>query len=145
MWQLLGEAVTLDGTDTITSDLLVPGTPSVTISGGGKFRFGGTIPGGGSAQPSGYPVALGGNASLRHLITRTNPIQLTTVGPPPAPAGTRDASLTQAGQGAGDFAAPRLLSLSGKAGAVGVPPGTYRRVSASGPGTAVVLGSPGSA
>ena len=45
--------VTDDGTDVITSDLLVPGTPTVT-TGGGHPTFGGTIEGPENTQPNGY-------------------------------------------------------------------------------------------
>ena len=123
LWQLTGEATTLDGTDVITSDLLVPGTPTVTVSGSPNFQ--GTIVGAESTQPSGYPITITGNATLRHLITRTSPIQLETVAPPASPAGTRDVTLSQAGQSAGDFATLRNLTLIGRAGAIEVPPGTY--------------------
>lgn len=123
LWQLTGEAITLDGTDVITSDLLVPGTPTVTVSGSANFE--GTIQGTENPQPAGYAVALTGNATLRHLITRTDPIQLETVAPPPAPAGTRDVTLNAANQSAGDWTTLRNLTLSGQAGAVTVPPGTY--------------------
>jgi fibro-slime domain-containing protein/RHS repeat-associated protein len=143
LWQLLGENVVLDGTDVITSDLLVPGTPSVT-AGGAHTTFGGIIEGPENAQPTGYAVTLGGNASLRHLVTRTNPIELSPVAAPPAPPGTRDVTLTQAGQGVGDFTTLRHLSLSGKAGAVALPPGTYGRLTASSH-TAFVLGVENSA
>jgi len=142
LWQLLGEPVTLDGYDTITSDLLLPGTPTVTTS-GGQTTFGGVIDGTGSTLPAGYAVTLTGNASLRYLVRRTDPIQLDPVAAPPAPAGTRDVTLSQAGQSVGDFATLRHLTLSGKAGQVAVPPGTYGRFTASGQ-TALVLGVAGS-
>ncbi|HZB44130.1 MAG TPA: hypothetical protein VE360_02745, partial [Pyrinomonadaceae bacterium] len=132
LWQLSGEPLTLDGTDTITSDLLVPGTPAVSVHDtGGRFGFGGVIEGPDAQEPAGYDISLTGNANLRHLITRTDPIELDAVGPPPAPAGTRDVSLNQAGQSAGDFGSLRNLSLSGRAGAVAVPPGTYGAFAAS--------------
>ncbi|MET0624600.1 MAG: hypothetical protein ABW250_16600, partial [Pyrinomonadaceae bacterium] len=137
LWQLLAENVTLDGTDVITSDLLVPGTPRVVV-GGGHTDFGGVVEGSESRQPTSHQVSISGNASLRRLITRTNPIELSAVAPPPAPSGTRDVSLTKPG-GAGDFAALRDLSLSGQAGAVAVPPGTYGRFAATGH-TTLVLG-----
>ncbi|HEX8150503.1 MAG TPA: PKD domain-containing protein [Pyrinomonadaceae bacterium] len=143
LWQLLGEPVTLDGTDAITSDLLVPGTPDVTV-GGGRTSYGGTVAGTESATPAGYAVTITGGATLRHLVTRTNPTTLKPVAAPPAPAGTRAVSLTQAGQTAGDFATLRDLSLSGKAGEVAVPPGTYGRLTAAGH-TALVLGAANSA
>jgi fibro-slime domain-containing protein/RHS repeat-associated protein len=138
LWQLLGENIFMSGTSVITSDLLVPGTPTVNISGGNP-TFAGVIEGSESTQPAGYELNLSGNASLRHLITRTDPMTLTAVPLPPAPAGTRIVSLTQASQSAGDFATLRDLSLSGKAGAVSVPAGTYGKFSASGV-TAFVLG-----
>ena len=123
LWQLTGEATTLDGTDVITSDLLVPGTPTVAVS--GSANYGGTIAGFEDTQPAGYPITITGNATLRHVITRTNPIQLETIGMPPSPAGTRDVTLSQPNQSAGDFATLRNLTLVGRAGAIAVPPGTY--------------------
>ena len=137
LWQLTGENVVLDGRDVITTDLLVPGTPTVSVS--DNPTFSGTIQGVENPQPGGYGVALSGNATLRHLITRTNPIQLQPVAAPPLPQGTREVALTRAGESAGDFATLRHLSLSGKAGAVSVPPGTYGKFNASGH-TAFVFG-----
>lgn len=137
LWQLLGENIFLSGNSIITSDLLVPGTPTVSVHDNASFA--GVIEGSDSTQPTNYQLNLTGNASLRHLITRTDPITLTPVAAPPQPAGTRDVSVTQAGQNLGDFATLRNLSLSGKAGAVIVPAGTYGNFSASGR-TAFVLG-----
>ena len=141
LWQLLPENLALDGTDVITSDLLVPGTPTVTV-GSGSPSFGGVIPGVENTQPTGYSITISNNAHLRHVITRTNPISLMPILLPPAPNGTRDVSLTEEDQTIGDPATLRHLSISGKAGAVVVPPGTYGRFSASGH-TAFVLGVEG--
>ncbi|HEV8427371.1 MAG TPA: RHS repeat-associated core domain-containing protein [Pyrinomonadaceae bacterium] len=141
LWQLLPENLALDGTDVITSDLLVPGTPTVTI-GSGNPTFGGVIPGVENTQPTGYSITISNNAHLRHVITRTNPISLMPILLPPAPSGTRDVSLTEADETIGDPATLRHLSISGKAGAVVVPPGTYGRFAASGH-TAFVLGVEG--
>jgi hypothetical protein len=88
LWQLTGEATLLDGTDTITSDLLVPGTPAVTAA--ASASYGGTVEGSESSQPSGYTVLIRGSASLRHVVTRTDPIELEDVAFPPSPQGTRD-------------------------------------------------------
>ncbi len=131
LWQLLPENVVLDGTDAITSDLLLPGSPTVTM-GSGKPSFDGIIEGVESAQPGGYSVSISNNALLRHVITRTNPINLAPVPAPPAPAGTRDASLSKAGETIGSAATLRHLNISGKAGAVTVPPGTYGKFTATG-------------
>jgi fibro-slime domain-containing protein/RHS repeat-associated protein len=130
LWQLLGENIFMGGHSVITSDLLVPGTPTVSISGGNP-SFAGVIEGSESTQPAGYQLNLSGNASLRFLITRTDPMTLTPVVTPPQPAGTRNVSVTQAGQNLGDFSTLHNLSLSGNAGAVVIPPGTYGKFSAS--------------
>ena len=131
LWQLLPESVALDGTDFITSDLLVPGTPTVTL-GSGNPSFSGVIQGVESPQPTGYSITISNNAHLRHVITRTNPISLMPIPLPPAPTGTRDVSMTKEDDTLGDPATLRHLSISGKAGAVAVPPGTYGRFSAGG-------------
>lgn len=130
LWQLLGENIFMAGHSTITSDLLVPGTPTVSITDGNP-TFAGVIEGSDSTQPSNYQLNLSGNSSLRFLITRTDPMTLTPVAAPPQPAGTRIVSVTQAGQNIGDFSTVRDLSLSGNAGAVIVPAGTYGKFSAS--------------
>ena len=59
-----------------------------------------------------------------------------------APSGTRDVSLSNAGEGIGDPATLRHLTISGKAGEVVVPPGTYGKFTASGH-TTLVLGVEG--
>jgi len=138
LWQQLGENIFMSGNSIITSDLLVPGTPTVSIT-DGHPTFAGVIEGSESTQPSGYQLNLSGNASLRYLITRTDPMTLSPVATPPAPAGTRIVSATQAGQQLGDFATLRDLSLSGNGGAVVVPAGTYGKFAASSR-TAFVLG-----
>lgn len=130
LWQQLGENILMSGNSIITSDLLVPGTPTVAIT-GGHPTFAGVMEGSESAQPSNYQLNLSGNASLRFLITRTDPITLAPVAAPPAPAGTRIVSVTQAGQNLGDFSTLRDLSLSGNAGTVTVPAGTYGKFSAA--------------
>ncbi|HEX6285703.1 MAG TPA: hypothetical protein VFZ71_12545, partial [Pyrinomonadaceae bacterium] len=141
LWQLTGENVVLDGTDVITSDLLVPGIPTVTL-GTGNPSFAGVIQGVESTQPAGYSVSISNNALLRHVITRTNPISLMPIQVPPAPAGPRDVALTEENQTIGDPATLRHLTISGKAGAIVVPPGTYGRFSATGH-TSFVLGVEG--
>ncbi len=49
LWQLTAENVLLNGTDTITSDLLVPGTPTVTAN--APASYGGTVEGTEGASP----------------------------------------------------------------------------------------------
>ena len=137
---LTGENITIGGSGYISGDLLVPGTPTVTVS--GTATYGGTIDGTGSTSPTGYVVALNNNALLRHVVRRTDPIAIPTVSAPPAPTGTRTVSLTSASQSAGDFSTILNLTLAANAGPVAVPPGTYGNFSAAG-NSALVLGVPG--
>ncbi len=138
--QLLPENVTFNGGAGIYGDLLVPGTPVVTLN--GSPMFGGTRDGTGDAAPATYRVTLNGGALLSGLVRRTNPIALPDVTPPPLPGGTRDVALNAGGQSAGDFTTLRDLTLNGGAGAVPVPPGTYRTFIANS-GSALVFGVAG--
>src|SRR5215217_2057242 len=130
LWQLMPEDVTLDGTDTITTDLLVPGTPVVLHS--QPATYGGTLVGTENPEPSDYTITIKGTAQLRHVVARTNPIELENVSAPPAPLGTRDVSISHAGEEIGDPATLRNLTITGNAGTIAVPPGTYGQFSVAG-------------
>jgi RHS repeat-associated protein len=130
LWQLLPEDVTLDGTDTITTDLLVPGTPVVLHS--QPATYGGTLVGTENPEPSNYTITIKASSQLRHVVARTNPIELENVAPPPAPTGTRDVSISHSGGSIGDPSTLRNLSISGSAGTIAVPPGTYGQFDVSG-------------
>ncbi len=130
LWQLLPEDVQFDGNDTITTDLLVPGTPVVLHS--HPASYAGTLVGSENPDPTNYTITIKGNSTLRHVVARTNPIELEVVNAPPPPAGTRDVSINKASETIGDPATLRNLSISGNAGTVAVPPGTYGSFSASG-------------
>jgi hypothetical protein len=140
--QLTGESVTLNGGAVITNDLQVPGTPTLLIN--GTPTFGGTIQGAGSAQPTNYQVTLNGTSTtvLGHLVTRNDPISLTTVAAPPASTGTRSVTISAPGQSAGNFATLRDLTLNGNVGMYAVPPGTYRNFIANA-GSGFTLGISG--
>jgi RHS repeat-associated protein len=140
LWQLLGEPLTLNGTDTITVDLLVPGTPTVEALEAPFFD--GVVPGTGSTEPSGYPISIGGRATLRHLVTRTDPIELPPVADPPFAAGTVDVPDDVTPEDVTDWSAIRDVELKGNDGEVAVPPGTYGQFSATGR-TTFVLGVAG--
>jgi len=130
LWQLLPEELTLDGTDTITTDLLVPGTPAVLHS--HPASYGGTLVGSENPEPSNYTITIKGSSQLRHVVARTNPIELENVPAPPAPTGTNDLSISHKGQQISDPTTLRNLSVSGNADPIIVPPGTYGAFSASG-------------
>ncbi|HEY8995378.1 MAG TPA: MBG domain-containing protein, partial [Lacunisphaera sp.] len=134
------ETIALSGHSTVTGDLLVPGTPGVQLS--GNALLAGTLDGPGDAAPGNYAVAMSGQALVRYVVRRINPWALPEVAAPPAPAGTRNVALTKAGQSAGDFATLRDLSLSGNAGVVALPPGTYGNLTATG-NSGFSLGIPG--
>jgi len=137
---LSAENTTLGGVATITGDLLVPGTPTVNVT--GSALLGGTIDGPGDVAPATHSVSLNTNALVRNVVRRINPVTMPVVAAPPAPTGTRIVSLSTAGQSAGDFATLRNLSLSGTAGMISVPAGTYGSLIASG-STGFVLGVAG--
>lgn len=137
---LLPETAAFNGNAYISGDLLVPGTPTIKLN--GNPVYGGTIDGSGTVSPSTYTVTLSGNALVRHIVRRTTALTMPVVATPPAPAGTRNVSLTSAGQSAGDFATLRNLSLSGNAGSVAVPAGTYGTFTL-GADTVLVLGVAG--
>ncbi len=130
LWQLMPEDVLLDGTDTITTDLLVPGTPAVLHS--NPASYGGTLVGTENPEPSNYTITIKGSSLLRHVVARTNPIELENVTAPPVPGGTRDVAISRAGETIGDPATLRNLTISGNAGTIPVPAGTYGQFSVSG-------------
>ena len=121
--QMLPENTTLNGSASVSGDLLVPGTPTVRLN--GKPGYGGTIDGTGSTAPGNYTITLNNGARLRHVVRRTNAITLPAVGAPPPPAGTRSVSLNSPGQSPGSFATLKNLTLNSNAGQIVVPPGTY--------------------
>lgn len=120
---VLPENVTLNGNADVAGDLLVPGLPSIQIN--GTPTYGGTIDGPGAATPTTHRITLNSTAHLRHVIRRVDPPAITDVVAPPAPSGTRNLSLNQAGQSPGDFATLRNLTLNNGVGPVDIPPGTY--------------------
>ncbi|HWA27416.1 MAG TPA: pectinesterase family protein [Lacunisphaera sp.] len=137
---LSAENTTLSGVATITGDLLVPGTPTVSVT--GSALLGGTLDGPGDVAPTTHAIALNTNALVRNVVRRINPVAMPVVAAPPAPTGTRAVAMNTAGQSAGDFTTLKNLTLSGSAGMVAVPPGTYGNFSAIG-NSGFVFGVPG--
>src|SRR5215470_17657279 len=121
--QLIGENVALNGASTITGDLFLPGLPNVVLN--GTPNYGGTLDGNGAETPSNYTVTLGSNTTLGHVIRRTDPAPLPTVTAPLAPTGTRSVTLNNAGQGVGDWATVRNLTLNSNVGQIAAPAGAY--------------------
>ena len=127
--QLAGEDTTLNDGGVITGDLLVPGTP--TVHQNDNPSLGAVTQGEGGEQPANYEITLNGNSQLGRLVRRTDALTAPTVVAPPVAAGTRDVTLSDLDQSAGDFATVRDLTIEGAAGMVAVPPGTYRALTAN--------------
>lgn len=140
--QMTAESLTLNGGAVVTQDLLIPGSPAVRSN--GRPAYGGTTEGSGSASPASHQVTLNGNASLRHVVRRTNPVALPNVMAPSAPAGTRNVVLNSTGQSPGSFSTLRHLTLNGNVGQVAVPAGAYGDFTANA-GSGFTLGVSGSA
>jgi rhamnogalacturonan endolyase len=121
--QLLGENITLNGTTSVTGDLLVPGTPNVVLN--GSPNYGGTLDGSGDTNPSTYRVTLNSGTTLGHVVRRTDAIALPTVNAPTPPAGTRNVTVNNPGQSVGDWTTVRNLTLNSNVGQVTVPAGAY--------------------
>lgn len=137
---MLGENVALSGGVIVTGDLFVPGLPAIRIN--GNARYSGTIDGTGSTSPSNYQVTLSGNATVRHVICRTDAVALPVLQTPAAPSGTRRVTLRNAGQSPGDFSSLRDLTLDGTFGQLTMPAGNYGDVTISG-NSGITLGVAG--
>jgi len=134
---LLGNNLKLSGD--LSNDLLVPGTPKVVVN--GQPVYAGVQDATGDSEPSNYTVTLTGGAVLRYVVRRVDPVMMPVVTAPAAPTGTRNVTLKTSGESAGDFATLRNLTLSGDAGLVAVPPGTYGDFVAK-DGTGFIFGDP---
>jgi rhamnogalacturonan endolyase len=136
---LSGESFSVNGSSFVSGDLLVPGTPTVQLN--GNPTFGGTQDAAGAVTPTNYTVVLNGNAAVRTVLRRVDPISLPIVSAPPLPTGTRSVSLDNPSQTPGDFTTLRDLTLNSNAGLVAVPPGTYGNLNANG-SSGFILGIP---
>lgn len=136
---LSGEYVTLNSHGYVAGDLLVPGLPTLRLN--GTPTFAGIQDATGAVTPVNYSVTLNNGAVLRYLVRRVDPLAMPTVSAPPSPTGTRTVVIYKAGQTPGDFATLRNLILTGPAGYVTVPPGTYGNLTANA-GNGFILGVP---
>jgi hypothetical protein len=137
--QMLAENVVLNGGAIITEDLLVPGTPAVVLN--GQPNYAGTLDGSGSATPTNYQITLNGNATLRNVVRRTNPVSLPAVGAPPGPTGAATVNINSTGQSF-NWSTVRHLTLNGGVGLYAVPAGSYGNFTANG-GSGFILGTAG--
>jgi RHS repeat-associated protein len=140
LWQLTPEATMLNGSAVITSDLLVPGTPTVVRNGSPQLT--GTLDGPGNPQPTNYQITLNGTPSVRYIVRRVDPIAMPSVTAPPAPTGNRDVQLNNSNTNPGNWATVRNLDINGSIGPVTVLPGTYGNFTING-NNVMVLGVAG--
>lgn len=138
---LLPESFALNGSATVSGDLLVPGTPKIVRN--GNAMIAGTLSAGGDAAPATATVTLNGGSVVRHLVMQTDPVALPTVAAPASPTGTRNVAVNNAAQANVDFDGLRNLTLNGNVGSVAVPPGVYGNLTANG-SSGFVLGVAGS-
>lgn len=134
--QLTGEAINLNSGLVLTGDIIIAGTPSININGNPTYN--GTVVGTGASTPSGYSINVNSGVTLRHIMTRTDPITFPTVGTPTSPTGNKNIVLN-AGQAAPDFTLLRDLTVNSSYGSLTVPPGNYGNFSFNN-GDTLVLG-----
>lgn len=135
--QLLPEYASIGGSAVINGDVLVPGMPTVRMT--GHPVYGGTVDQGGLMLPDDYLVAISGRARLRHVVRCVNPLPVPAIDSPPAPQGTEDVVLSQPDQCIRHWETVRNLTLTGQAVACPVPAGNYGAFRADA-GTGFILG-----
>lgn len=133
---LQGESFNVNSNTVVTGDIYVVGTPQVNVNGSATYR--GIIQGTGNPQPN-TTININSNSTLNHIVSRTDPIQISSV-PTVAPGqGTRDVALNKNDQ-PGDFSTIRNLTLNSSYGSnLTVPPGSYGNLTANS-NTGFILG-----
>ncbi len=141
IWLLNGETMTLGGNTCLNGDIYLPGTPDLQVK--GKASYEGIIEGTGNTEPSDYSLILKGKVSVGNINTRTDPVLLSQVQPPPDPTGTRKVVLQKSSDDPGDFSTILDLTVKGNAGNCSVPPGNYGIFKVQG-GNGLIFGISGS-
>ncbi|HEX9424119.1 MAG TPA: polymer-forming cytoskeletal protein, partial [Pyrinomonadaceae bacterium] len=125
---LLGESFTINGGIELTSDLYLPGTPTIQLSSGAQY--GGTVSDGGATAPANHTVSLAGGVNLPGRIhNQVDAITLPSDFPVsiPGPTATRTANVHSQSDvpGIGNWQTVRDLNVTGSHLALDVPPGNY--------------------
>ncbi|MBI4850186.1 MAG: hypothetical protein HY819_00010 [Acidobacteria bacterium] len=118
---LLGEAGNILSGTIVSGSLFVPGTPTININSSSSYN--GTVVGTGNSSPTGYSININNNVSLKHVVTKTDPITLPSVTAPRS-LGRLNLSLSP-GQTVSDFSIVRDITLNSNYGQLVVPPGSY--------------------
>lgn len=131
---LLGESFTINNATAITSDVYLPGTPSIQLNSGAQH--GGVINDGGPTAPSNYTVTLANNVVLPgHIHTQAEDIELpSVVASVPSAPGNRTVTITAQSQveSIGDWHTVRDLNVTGSNLVVDLPPGDYGTLTING-------------
>ncbi|HZN00938.1 MAG TPA: hypothetical protein VFB70_16150, partial [Pyrinomonadaceae bacterium] len=131
---LLGESFTISNATPITSDVFLPGDPSVQLNTGAQH--GGLSNDGGDASPVNYTLTLSSNANVPGRIhTHADAIELPAVDDSiPAANGTRNVTVNSQSQVAsiGDWQTISDLNVNGSHITVNMPPGNYGTLTING-------------
>jgi hypothetical protein len=133
--------VTLNSTAVVTGQLMMVGTPGITIN-GSPASYGGDVFGTGAVTPTNHQFIINSGATLGQLVRRTDAVALPVVTAPPTPTSTRSVTMNSSSDDPGDFSTLRNLTLNSNVGPVAVPAGTYGTFIAN-TNTAFVLGVAG--
>lgn len=133
---LLGESGNILTGTFLTGNLFVPGTPNINASTSSFYN--GTLVGLGNSSPSGYTININTNATLNHIITRTDPISIPSLTSPGRPRTGINLTLNP-GQLVTDFSGVQNITLNSNYGQLVVPPGSYGNFTAL-PGSGFTLG-----
>ncbi len=112
----------------VTGNLYIPGTPNININ--GSITYNGTVVGTGNSTPTGHSININSGVSLGHVVTKTNPISISPVAPPPQPQGNVNLSLNP-DQPVSSFTNVRDITLNSNYGQLVVPEGTYGNLTAN--------------
>jgi hypothetical protein len=131
------EDVLLDGRASISGDLLVPGKPSLDLT--GLPMLVGVVDANGLEATPRYSVTLRDWAVLRYLVRGVDPLVIPSVVAPPSVHGARDIALTDRSPSSGRWDDVRDISIVADVQAVAIPAGDYGAMTVAGTAP-VVLG-----
>lgn len=131
---LLGESFTIPNATSITSDVYLPGAPSVQVNNGAQH--GGVVSDGGANTPDNYTLTLANNTLLPGRIhTHSDTFDLPTVATSvPLATGTRTVNISSQSQVAsiGNWQTVRDLNINGSHITVDMAPGNYGTLTING-------------
>ncbi len=140
IYHLTGQGFNLNSSANISGDILVPGTPNVNVNGTPNWE--GVVQGDGSPSPSGYWITINSGATLRNLVTRTDPQPLPDVTAPTAPSNWNWANINNASDPDPNWSQVGSVNFNSNSGVRAVPAGAYGSFNLNN-GTGIILGTAG--